>query len=243
VAGWFGKRGQGSPQGLGSPQDLPPQRITTSNWGPAAAPQMAPADTDGISRIFSKELFEGERGAFLRSMGFSPDASRNIAQTADTFATMEARCRDRLEAFVEKAGTTLGDGLSVRPLLLVPETVWQGEYRNFLCATCRFYPADPSNVFFLAGTLQTAKALGLPLQPNMSPEEAHDFAVQIIGVLGEMFEKANEREKASVAYEGARGLGTIMTVKLFEPPQYEPEQKLFGPLLDRDYSKLLPQHR
>jgi hypothetical protein len=31
-----------------------------------------------------------------------------------------------------------------------------------------------------------------------------------------------------------------MTVKRFEPPQYEPEQKLFGPLLDRDYSKPLP---
>jgi hypothetical protein len=82
--------------------------------------------------------------------------------------------------------------------------------------------------------------LGLPLQAKMSPQEAHDFAVQIIGVLGEMFEKANEREKAGVAYEGARGLGTIMTVKLFDPPHYGPEQKLFGPLLERDFSKLLP---
>jgi hypothetical protein len=199
VAGWFGKRGQGSPQGLGSPQDLPPQKITSSNWGPAAAPQMAPADTDGVSRIFSKELFTGERGEFLRSMGFSPDALGNIAQTADTFATLEARYRDRLEAFVEKADAALGDGLSVRPLLLVPETVWQSQYRNFLCATCRLYPADPSNVFFLAGTLQTAKTLELPLQAGMSPEEAHDFAIQIIAVLGEMFEKANEREKAGVA--------------------------------------------
>jgi hypothetical protein len=242
LAGWFGKRG-GSPQGLGSPQDLPPQQITTSHWGPAAAPQMAPADTDGISRIFSKELFEGERGEFLRRMGFSPDAPRNIAQTADTFATMEARCRDRLEVFVEKASVALGDGLSVTPLFLVPETVWQSQYRNFLCATCRFYPADPSNVFFLAGTLQTAKTLGLPLQAGMSPEAAHDFAIQIIGVLGEMFEKANAREKAGVAYEGARGLGTIMTVKLFDPPQYEPEQKLFGPLPERDFDKLLPQNR
>lgn len=202
---------------------------------------MAPADTDGISRIFSKELFTGERGEFLRSMGFSPDALGNIAQTADTFATMEARYRDRLEAFVEGAGAIIGDGLSVRPLLLVPETVWQSQYRNFLCATCRLYPADPSNVFFLAGSLRTAKTLGLPLQARMPPEEAHEFAIQIIGVLGEMFEKANEHEKASVAYEGARGLGTVMTVKLFDPPQYEPEQKLFGPLLDRDFSKPLPQ--
>jgi len=241
VAG-FGKRGQGIPQGLGSPRDLPPQKITTSNWGPSAAPGMMPADGDGISRLFSKELFAGERGEFLRSMGFSPDAPGNIAQTADTFATMDARYREALEGFVDRTDRVLGDGLGVRPLFLVPETVWQGEYRNFLCATCRLYPADPSNVFFLAGTLQTAKTLGLPLQAKMSPQEAHEFAVQIIGVLGDMFKKANAREKAGVAYEGARGLGTIMTVKLFDPPQYEPEQKLFGPLLDRDFDKLLPQN-
>ncbi|MCP4617948.1 MAG: hypothetical protein GY844_16135 [Bradyrhizobium sp.] len=200
---------------------------------------MAPADTDGISRLFPKEVFTGETGDFLRSMGFSPDAVGNVAWTAETFATLDARYRERLEAFVDKADRVLGDSLSVRPLLLVPETVWQGEYRNFLCATCRFYPADPSNVFFLAGTLQTAKTLGLPLQANISPEQAHDFAVQIIGVLGEMYEKANKQEAASLAYEGARGLGTVMTVKLFDPPQYEPEHKLFGPLLDRDFSKLL----
>ncbi len=233
MVGSFGKRG------LGSPEGLPPQKITTSNWGPSAAPAMAPADTDGISRLFPKEVFTGETGDFLRSMGFSPDAVGNVAWTAETFATLDARYRERLEAFVDKADRVLGDSLSVRPLLLVPETVWQGEYRNFLCATCRFYPADPSNVFFLAGTLQTAKTLGLPLQANISPEQAHDFAVQIIGVLGEMYEKANKQEAASLAYEGARGLGTVMTVKLFDPPQYEPEHKLFGPLLDRDFSKLL----
>jgi hypothetical protein len=72
----FGKRN------AGNSGNLPPQKITTSNWGPSAAPQMAPADSDGISRIFSKELFQGEIGAFLRSAGFSPDAPGNIAQTA-----------------------------------------------------------------------------------------------------------------------------------------------------------------
>jgi hypothetical protein len=233
LVGSFGKRG------AGSPQDLPPQKITTSNWGPSAAPGMMPADSDGISRLFSKELFTGKRREFLRSMGFSPDAPGNIAQTADTFATLEARYREKLEAFVDKADRALGDGLSVRPLLLVPETVWQTEYRNFLCATCRFYPADPTNVFFLAGTLRTATTLGLPLQANISPQQAHDFAVEIIGVLGDMYKKASKQEAPALAYHSARGLSTIMTVKLFDPPQYEPEHKLFGPYTDRDFSKIL----
>ena len=234
MVGWFGRRGRESPQ------DLPPQKITRSNWGPSAAPAMAPADSDGISRVFSKELFTGEIGALLRSAGFSPDMPGNIAQTAETFATLDARFRNGLDGFVARTNRLLGNGSGVKPLLLVPETVWRGEYRNFLCATCRFYPADPSNVFFLAGTPKTAETLGLPLQTKMSPEEAHDFAVLIVGVLGDMYEKANEREAASVAYEGARGLGPVMTAKLFDPPQYEPEHKLFGPLLDRDFDRLVP---
>jgi hypothetical protein len=237
LVGSFGKRGRESLQ------DLPPQKIAKSNWGASAAPAMAPTDSDGISRVFPKELFKGEMGDFLRSAGFSPDMPGNIAQTAETFATMDARFRANLEAFVDRTNRLLNNGLRVKPLLLVPETIWQGEYRNFLCATCRFYPADPSNVFFLAGTPQTAETLGLPLQAKMSTKEAHEFAVQIVGILGDMYKKATagdtEWEAASVAYEGARGLGNLMTVKLFDPPQYEPEHKLFGSPVYRDFDKLL----
>ena len=81
----FGKRGQGSPQGL------PPQKITTSNWGASAAPGMAPADSDGISRVFPKELFEGEMGEFLRSAGFSPDAPGNMMPPAEGAAPISSR--------------------------------------------------------------------------------------------------------------------------------------------------------
>jgi hypothetical protein len=196
-----------------------------------------------LSRVFSKGLFKAEIGDMLRSVGITPDAPGNIAQTADTFAEMDARFRDKLERFVDRANRALSNGLIIKPLLLMPETVWQSEYRNFLCATCRFYPADPSNVFFLAGTLRTAEILSLPLQANIPVQEAHDFAVQIIGVFGDMYEREkaaanNEREAVHVAYQGARSLSTIMTVKLFDPPQYEPEHKLFGLPMDRDFNKL-----
>ena len=238
MVGWFGKRGQASSQAL------PPQKITKSNWGASAAPAMTPADSDGVSRVFSKELFEGEVGAFLRSAGFSPDMPGNILPTAETFATLEARYRNELDAFVESANRVIQkNGVSVKPILLIPETVWQGEYRNFLCATCRFYPADATNVFFAAATPQTAQALLLPLRAKMASKEAHDFAVQLIGVLADICQKAiaagnTEREAASVAYEQARGLGMVMAGKLFDPPQVELEQKLFGPRIYRDYDKL-----
>lgn len=233
----FGKRAR-PPENV-PPQNLPPQKITTSNWGAAAAPAMAPADSDGISRVFSKELFQGEIGDFLRSAGFSPDAPGNIAQTAETFATMDARVRDKLAHFTDRANRVMKNGWSVKPLLLVPETVWQGEYRNFLCATCRLYPADPSNVFFLAGTRQTAATFGLPLQSTMSPKDAHDFAVQVIGILGDMVKDAaanGAQEAANVAYEGACGLGTIMAAKMFDTPHHDAELKLFGLRIERDFN-------
>jgi hypothetical protein len=117
VVGWFGKRGRASPR------ELPPQKITTSNWGASAAPAMAPADRDGISRVFPKELFTGEIGAFLQSVGISADAWGNIAQTAETFAALDARFRNKLDGFVDRANRVLGNGLRVKPLLLMPETV------------------------------------------------------------------------------------------------------------------------
>lgn len=234
MVGWFGKRGR-------APQELPPQKITKSNWGASTAPAMAPADGDGISRVFSKELFQGETGDFLRSMGFAPDMLGNIAPTAETFTTLDARFKKSLERFAESANRVLlKNGLSVKPLLLVPETIWQGEYRNFLCATCRFYPADPSNVFFLAGTAHTAATLGLPLQAKMSAKEAHEVAIQFVGILGDMYEKVIDpgnaaREAETVAYTGARGLGTIMAVKLFGPAEHDAEQRYFGERIERNF--------
>ena len=234
----FGKRGRGSVQ------DLPPQTITTSNWGPSAAPAMAPTDPDGISRVVPLAAFEGKTGEFLRSVGASPDAPGNIAQTEDTFATLDARHRSNLERFVDTTNRGWNQGFFVKPFLLLPETVWRSQYRNFLCATCRFYPADPANVFFLAATQQTAATMRLPLQPNLSAEEAHDVGLQLVGMLGDIYKKMiadgnPEQEVASVIPDNARELTVYMSVKLFDQPQIEQEHNLFGPRFGRDFGKIL----
>jgi hypothetical protein len=172
----------------------------------------------------------------------------NIAPTEETFAAMDRRFRDDLARFVARANRVLGKagkGNFVKPFLLAPESIWRGEYRNFLCATCRFYPADPTNVFFLAGNVETARRFALPLASQLSEREAHDFASQIVATLGGMYEKElnsgkTVREADAAIHETARGLGVFMTVKLFEKPQYEPEHKLFGNPIYRDFDKLLP---
>jgi hypothetical protein len=234
----FGKRGRGIPQ------DLPPQKITTSNWSPSAAPAMAPTDADGISRMFPLEVYEGKTGEFLRSFGLSPDMPRNIAQTEDTFATLDARHRSNLERFVDTINRPLEKGFCVKPFFLLPETVWSSEYRNFLCATCRFYPADPANVFFLAGTPQTAAAMRLPLQANLSAKEAHEVGLHFVGLLGDIYKKtiadgAPEQQLACVIPDNARELVIYMGVKLFDQPHIEQEHNLFGPRFGRDFGKVL----
>jgi hypothetical protein len=234
----FGKPGRGSPQAL------PPQKITTSNWGPSAAPAMAPTDPDGISRMFPLEVWEGKTGEFLRSFGLSPDMPRNIAQTENTFATLDARHKSNLERYVDMINRPLEKGLCLKPFFLLPETVWRSEYRNFLCATCRFYPADPANVFFLAGTPQTADAMRLPLQPNLSAKEAHDVGLHFVGLLGDIYKKAMadgtpEQQVATVIPDNARELTIYMGVKLFDQPHIEREHDLFGPRFDRNFGKVL----
>ena len=112
-----------------------------------------------------------------------------------------------LERFVDTTNRLWKKGLCVKPLLLLPETVWRSEYRNFLCATCRFYPADPANVFFLAATPKASETMGLPLHPNLSAREAHDVGLHFVGLLGDIYEKMiadgnPERQVASVAQLG-----------------------------------------
>lgn len=79
--------------------------------------------SDHVSRLISKELFQGEIGAFLQSVGLSPDTPCNIAQTAETFATMDARYRENLAGFVDRINRHV-NGLRIKPLFLMPETVW-----------------------------------------------------------------------------------------------------------------------
>ena len=235
--GWLVKRGRVTSD------NLPAQKTTTSNWGLSSAPHQGSTDADGISRFFSKELFEGEVGAALHSIGFSPDMAGNIAQTEDTFATINMRSRDKLARFVDGVDRQLPSGMRVKPHFLVPESIWLGEYRNFLCATCGLYPADPKNVFFLAGTLPTAERTALQLQSNLTFAEAHDGAQQCVRLVAEAFEKAlasgrAKHEATATARNQAEILGTMMMVKSFENHQYSREVELFGKVHLRTFDKV-----
>src|SRR5262249_22799655 len=112
------------------------------------------------------------------------------------------------------------------------------------CATCRFYPADPANVFFLAATPHAAATMHLPLQANLSADEAHDVGLNFVGRLGDIYQKmiadgAPELEVASAIPDTARELTLYMGVKLFDQPHIEQEQNLFGPRFGRDFGKVL----
>lgn len=232
-------------------QKLPPQVVTTSNWGPSAAPQVAPTDADGISRIFPKELFTGEIGAFLHSVGLSPDMPGNIAQTDDTFRTLDVRARNTLAQFVnvlDKTNRRLSAGLGLKPFFLVPESMWQGKYRNFLCATCQFYPANPTNVFFLAGTQLAAQKFRLPLRVKASAQEGHANAENLVFCLADHYQQRRqsgitEAQAGREAAELARAIGTAMSVLMFDTAHADQERKLFGPLAHRNYAESLAQGR
>ncbi len=182
----------------------------------------------------------------MQSVGLSPDTPCNIAQTAETFATMDARYRENLAGFVGRINRHV-NGLRIKPLFLMPETVWEGDTATFCVPHAGSIRRNtPRNVLFLADTRRAAEALGLPLQANASAQEAHKFAVHLVGTLGEYDEKGiaegnNKRRGApSVMSEQARTICIYLAAKLFDGPQIELEHKLFGPPLGRDYDKILP---
>jgi hypothetical protein len=223
---------------------LPNQKINVSNWGANKAPQMAPTDKDGISRVFSNELFQGETGELLRRAGLSPNMPGNIAQTEQTFQTFDARYKSDLKEFIEKFDFVLKGQVKIKPMYLVPEKIWTGAYRNFLCATCNFYVADPTNVMFLAADAFSAEKLGIPIGSDFSDDEISEKVEKIIDIIGKTYlEETQSVEKktraAKSAYETARGLGLLVSALRFDvanpvkSKQVQRENELFGSLMWR----------
>lgn len=223
---------------------LPNQKIDVSNWGANKAPQMAPTDKDGISRVFSNELFQGRTGELLRRAGLSPDMPGNIAQTEQTFSTLDARHKSDLKDFIQQFDVVLKGQIKIKPMYVVPEKIWSGAYRNFLCATCNFYVADPTNVMFLAADASSAEKLGIPFQPDFDEEVVIEKVEKIVGIIGATYleEMQSAEKKASAAksaYETARGLGLLVSTLRFDVANpiksklVHREHELFGSLMWR----------
>lgn len=178
------------------------------NNSPKIPPHPGP-DADGVARIIPKEVFEGETGAFLRQMGFSPDEAANMMPTQASVQAKADRLGRDLDALVDKINTQLSGGLEVIPWALIPYSVWHREPATFLMVTCDFYPASRWNTMLLPANSKTAAALGLPEHPRVAVEGLEDAAVRILGELHDQFQIEHDKVGAALARGDTSLLATV----------------------------------
>ena len=162
----FGRRSSGS--GKGKASDIP------RHPGP---------DADGVSRVISKEVWEGPQGDFLREIGVSPDDPSNLMPTQEGIQARFDKLREELDAFVTGLNTQLPEGVKVTPWAMIPWNVWQQQHGDFLLITCELYPVAPWNQLLLPEDQHGSMVLGLPQPlPGTPPglEEAANKGIEEI---------------------------------------------------------------
>jgi hypothetical protein len=112
-------------------------------------------------RVFDPSLWEGERGEFLRSVGFAPDDPKNRLDLQEPvsaqLAAEDAKLTKALMALNQVSPNPIG------AFTLLPEEIWQGRFGGFLMKRLDLSPFRPWNVIFLPLDDAGSKALGLPV--------------------------------------------------------------------------------
>jgi hypothetical protein len=137
-------------------------------------------------QIFNKELFEGERGEFLRKMGYAPDDPRNQAPNVQPVSVLLAEDQAGMRRATE-AVNSAGE-FPIVPVHLMPPSLWYAEFAQWLRQHLDLSPYRPWNTIFLPGDDRGAAALGLPVAP---PEEddpqQYDMARAILSCIHDQY--------------------------------------------------------
>lgn len=144
---------------------------------PASPPQ---------GQIFNEELFEGERGEFLRKMGYAPDDPRNQAPNLQPVSVLLAEDQAGMRRAVEALNGA--SDFPIVPVHLLPDSLWRAEFAPWLRQHLDLSPYRPWNTIFLPGDEGGAAALGLPVAP---PEEndpkQYDMARAILSCIHDQY--------------------------------------------------------
>ncbi len=111
--------------------------------------------------IFDPSLWEGERGKFLRQMGYAPDDPKNRLDLQEPVSAQLAG----EDAALSRVLLAL-NGASPNPIgafTLLREELWHGRLGSFLLKRLDLSPFRPWNVIFLPLDAVGAAALNLPI--------------------------------------------------------------------------------
>ena len=145
-----------------------------SNASRGSSPSIGwPRDNDGIQRIFSKEMWEGEGSAaqVLRLAGMSPDDPENMLPTQEVVsARMDAKLVQRAR-WLDAVNAEFPASGQLEPYSMIPWTFWhEGRFASLLILGCKLYPAEKWNTLLLPRDDESSRYHGLPKHPGGYPD-------------------------------------------------------------------------
>jgi len=169
-----------------------------------AEPQPVPsAPGDGVTRVFPTEIFEGETGDFLRSMGYDPDAAGNVLDNGEPPVALLANDRAEFDNIIAKVEPQMGFRLAPCPLL--PTSLWHSEHGWFLARQLDLMPCRPWNTILLPADRHGAERTGLPIASSFPAAEDGDGSlVQFISEIRAAFtgESDNVIDATMIMFDG-----------------------------------------
>jgi|CXWL01.1.fsa_nt_gi hypothetical protein len=141
----------------------------TTNVAMSSVPRATETGRDGRLRVIPAEMWEGELGDMLRTLGMSPDDESNLVPNQQSLEERLALGRAQLEAKLMRVNDDIArrtNGGSMRPFFLLPDPCWNGDMGHFLMMRLDLFPYDDWNVSFLPVDERTALKLDAPMHPN-----------------------------------------------------------------------------
>jgi len=160
---------------------------------PGKGPQRPSAPPSG--EIFSRELFEGEMGEFLRKSGYAPDDPRNQAVNVQPLEVLLAEDLAGLRR-AEAAVNSVGD-FRLTAWHLLPPSLWSTGFGPWLRQHLDLSPYRPWNTIFLPVDAKGAAALGLPIAPPQH-DTISDELRATLEIVMEIYQERNPPEAETV---------------------------------------------
>ncbi|MGE0741813.1 MAG: hypothetical protein AB7O98_10765 [Hyphomonadaceae bacterium] len=126
-------------------------------------------DPHGRRKVFPDDVWQGQTGELLRTLGMSPDDESNLVPNASSInAGIDAsrRAHETAHAEAQQRVESVLPGARLRPFFLVPDPIWNSPAGVFLMTSLELFPYDAWNVIYLAADERTSAVLDIAIHPN-----------------------------------------------------------------------------
>ncbi|MEM7429439.1 MAG: hypothetical protein AAF441_25460 [Pseudomonadota bacterium] len=153
-------------------------------------PSQHPQHTDGLTRVWPEEFWQGEIGEMLREAGFHPNMPGNILDNGEPPTQLLQNERMAFQQRLLAINAELP--AKVRPVQMLPEALWLTQHGWFLIRQLHLYPFAPWNTLLLPADGIGARLTGLPVCPVHLDQEVDDKSLVAVQAIRQLYTRQGD---------------------------------------------------